>query len=82
MSLEMQLAIARRRGEVGVTGSGFIATPPAPALPTPAPTPSLPGPGIPAGEVRDTRFRQAIQAPAGATFGGSAGSRYFGEGER
>lgn len=43
MSLQIQLAIANKRGGALVTGSGFVVAPPAPALPTPAPTPSLPG---------------------------------------
>lgn len=81
MSLEMQLAIARRRGGVGVTGSGFIATPSAPSLPTPAPTPSLPGPGIPADRTGPLLGRPVERmAPGGiSVFGGVSP---FLEGER
>ena len=50
MSLEMQLAKDRVRARGGVTARGFTVAAPPPTLPKPAPTPSLPRVGIPAGE--------------------------------
>lgn len=80
MSLEMQLAIARKRGEVGMTRSGFTVAPSAPALPGPAPTPSLPTPGTPA-EVTGPLLGRPLEriAPGGTSV---FGTRSFGEGER
>lgn len=85
MSLEMQIAIARKRGGVGMTRSGFTVAPTAPSLPGPAPTPSLPGPGTPAGGgvTGPLLGRPVERIPAGGiSVFGIPTTREFGEGER
>jgi len=87
MSLEMQMAVARRIGAGGMTASGFRVAPAAPSLPGPAPTPSLPGPETPA--MTGPRLGRPLEriAPGGVgVFGGVSPFRiqreFFGEGER